>query len=156
MRNDEPLYSVVSSYGVPVDTSGKPGQPFDLDNADIKGLLVHLVRAQQKQNTILEQMLANMTAAARQRTQELAIWKQSNPKIANACYEAAQKLGKIQLELLEMVTDEVEESYDDLLTSEFGMGDFLDRFGPRMIHLNSILQILAPLGSIHGVQTPNF
>jgi hypothetical protein len=37
---------------------------------------------------------------------------------------------------------EVRDSQDDLVDSEYMFADFLDRYGPRMAHLNGILQIL--------------
>jgi hypothetical protein len=45
------------------------------------------------------------------------------------------------------MTDEVEDNGDDMTSSEYVMNDFVDRFGPRMAHLNSILQVLGQLST---------
>ena len=38
-------------------------------------------------------------------------------------------------------------SEENLLEGEFMMNEFVDRFGPRLAHLNGVLQVLAQLGT---------
>ena len=45
-----------------------------------------------------------------------------------------------------MVEDSAENS-EDWDYSEFMFNDFVDRFGPRLIHLNSLLQALSQLAA---------
>jgi hypothetical protein len=58
-------------------------------------------------------------------------------------------LSRVQAQFLESITDEVEANEEDLLDGEFVLSEFVDRFGPRLAHLNGVLQVLAQLG--HGV-----
>ncbi|MBC7354160.1 MAG: hypothetical protein H5U08_17530, partial [Thermogutta sp.] len=63
------------------------------------------------------------------------------------CREAAEALARVQTEFLHQLTEEVNENFDALLDGEFMFTEFVDRFGPRMAHLNSILQVLTQLSS---------
>ena len=46
------------------------------------------------------------------------------------------------------MTHEINENVDALMDGEFMLNEFVDRFGPRLAHLNGVLQILAQLSSI--------
>ena len=48
------------------------------------------------------------------------------------------------------MTREINENSDVLMDGEFMLNEFVDRFGPRLAHLNGVLQVLAQLSS-----TPN-
>ena len=48
----------------------------------------------------------------------------------------------MQTEFLQNLADEVADSKDGLSESDYVFTEFLDRFGPRMAHLNGILQVL--------------
>ena len=107
-------------------------------------LLRHLVAGQDRQNELLEELLAQLCAAQKQRASELGQWKSANPHLARSCRVAAESLGKVQTEFLEGLTQEINDNYESLLDGEFMLNEFVDRFGPRMAHLNGLLQILSP------------
>ena len=86
-------------------------------------------------------------AAQRQRNTELGQWKQANPRLARNCRQAADVLSKVQTEFLESLTTEVNDSADDFLQGDFLLNEFIDRFGPRLAHLNGVIQMLAQLSS---------
>ena len=113
-------------------------------------LLRELVAAQDRQNELLEELVNQFGAAQKQRANELGQWKQANPHLARNCREAAEALGKVQTEFLDSMTREIAENYDSLVDGEFMLNEFVDRFGPRLAHLNGLLQVLAQLSS-----TPN-
>lgn len=56
----------------------------------------------------------------------------------------------MQIEFLNTMTEEVNENAEALMDGEFVLSEFVDRFGPRLAHLNGMLQVLAQLSS-----TPN-
>jgi ferric-dicitrate binding protein FerR (iron transport regulator) len=95
----------------------------------------------------MEQMIQNNVNAQKQRANELQQWKDANPKLARACRRAAESLSRVQAQFLESITDEVEANEEDLLDGEFVLSEFVDRFGPRLAHLNGVLQVLAQLGT---------
>jgi hypothetical protein len=43
--------------------------------------------------------------------------------------------------------DALREDPDVLMDGEFMLNEFIDRYGPRLAHLNGVLQVLAQLGN---------
>ena len=126
------------------------------DRADTEQvrLLRELVASQDRQNELIEELVSQVgtavsqfSAAQRQRTQELSQWKDANPDLARECRSAAEALCRVQTEFLNTLTTEVNENADALADGEFMLTEFVDRFGPRLAHLNGVLQVLAQLGS---------
>jgi hypothetical protein len=111
------------------------------------GLLRSMLAAQDRQNELLEELINQIGSAQKQRNAELAQWKQANPQLSKSCRVAAETLSKVQLEFLNALTTEVNENGDVLLDGEFMLNEFVDRFGPRLAHLNGVLQVLAQLSS---------
>jgi hypothetical protein len=87
-----------------------------------------------------------MTNQHRQRNAELDKWRRSNPDLANNCREAAETLSGVQIDFLDRLTDEVQESGEELAYGDFLLTEFVDRYGPRLAHLNGVIQALAQLG----------
>ena len=122
--------------------------------SEISHCLWSMRAAQERQNELLEELVVQISYMHRQRMHELASWKQANPDLSYFCKLAADKLGKVQTEMLSTITTEVEDGYEMLLDSEFALGEFVDRFGPRFAHLNGLLQVLAQLGNAPDFVTP--
>jgi hypothetical protein len=66
--------------------------------------------------------------------------------LARNCKQAAESLAQVQAEFLHNLTAEVEENADAMGDGEFVFNEFVDRFGPRLAHLNGVLQMLSQLG----------
>ena len=111
------------------------------------GLLRSILAAQDRQNELLEELVTQMSAAQKQRATELGQWKQANPDLARGCRQAAEALSQVQVEFLGNMTREINENVDALMDGEFILNEFVDRYGPRLAHLNGVLQILAQLSS---------
>jgi hypothetical protein len=146
-RARQPLYSQidVSQSACPSPSQGGRGH-----DGEVTYLLRHLVAGQDRQNELLEELLGQLCAAQKQRANELGQWKLANPHLARSCRVAAESLGKVQTEFLDGLTREITDNYESLLDGEFMLNEFVDRFGPRMAHLNGLLQILSQLSA-----TPN-
>ena len=115
--------------------------------AEQTGLLQSILAAQDRQNELLEELVNQLGAAQKQRAAELGQWKQANPKLASGCREAADALSQVQVEFLNTMTREINENSEALTDSDFMLNEFVDRYGPRLAHLNGVLQILAQLSS---------
>jgi len=113
----------------------------------LKDVVQQLVIAQDRQNELMEELIDQLGAAQRQRSAELVQWKQANPRLARDCRNAAETLGKVQSIFLEAVTEEINQNADDLMDGEFVLNEFVDRFGPRLAHLNGVLQVLSQLSA---------
>ena len=109
-------------------------------------LLTQLVEGQRQQNLLLEELLHQQVAANKQRATELQQWKNSNPELANSCRLAAETLSQVQTQFLDSITAEIQDNEEYLLEGEYMLNEFVDRFGPRLAHLNGVLQVLAQLG----------
>jgi uncharacterized protein involved in exopolysaccharide biosynthesis len=110
-------------------------------------LLRDILTSQDRQNELLEELVNQLGSSQRQRNAELGQWKEANPRLAKACRSAAESLSKVQAEFLETLTDEVNSTADELLDGDFLLNEFIDRFGPRLAHLNGVIQVLAQLSS---------
>ncbi|MEX0978250.1 MAG: hypothetical protein WDZ48_05335 [Pirellulales bacterium] len=132
---------------------GRPRDSGDTAQEQV-GLLRNMLAAQDRQNELLEELVNQFSAAQRQRNQELGQWKQANPELARSCRMAAEALSKVQVEFLNSMTREINDNSEALLDGEFVLNEFVDRFGPRLAHLNGVLQVLAQLGCASN-PTPN-
>lgn len=110
-------------------------------------LLREVLAAQDRTNEILEELCGILATSHKQRLQELHQWKTANPRLANSCREAAEALSRVQVEYLERMTEDINESADDMAYGEFMLNEFVDRYGPRLAHLNGVIQVLAQLGN---------
>ena len=152
-RPRQPFYSQidVSHGGSPSHPSVGPGA-----NLELITVLREMLAAQDRQNELLEELIAQLGAAQRQRASELGQWKQANPHLARNCRIAAEALSKVQTEYLANLTQEINENYESLRDGEFMLNEFVDRFGPRVAHLNGLLQVLSQLSaSGDPANTPN-
>ncbi|MDR0328780.1 MAG: hypothetical protein LBI05_10840 [Planctomycetaceae bacterium] len=138
-----PTYTPPQPVPVPLATDHSP---------QLCGLLSELVSSQDRQTALLEDLVTTLTHAHRRRIVELGRWKMMNPELAEYCNRAAKKLERIQTDLLSTITGEIETHADMLLDSEFGLNEFVDRFGAKFLQLNSLLQILAQLGNAPDLQ----
>ena len=113
-------------------------------------LLRNVLSAQDRTNELLEEIVGNMGAVHRQRTSELAQWKDANPALAESCRYAAEALTRVQVAYLDQITREVNDNEENMVDGEYALNEFVDRFGPRLAQLNGVIQVLATLSN-----TPN-
>ena len=131
-------------FRIDVSADAKTGKA--TAEASAGDLLRQLVEGQRQQNLLLEELLHQQLAANKQRATELQQWKNANPKLARSCRRAADTLSRVQTQFLDAMTDEIENSQEYLLEGDYMLNEFVDRFGPRLAHLNGVLQVLAQLG----------
>jgi hypothetical protein len=111
-------------------------------------LLREVLAAQDRTNELLEEMSNILAATQKQRASELNQWRNAHPALASACRDAAEALTRVQIEYLERMTEEINYSSDDMVEGEFLLNEFVDRYGPRLAHLNGVIQVLAQLSSV--------
>ncbi|MCS7237616.1 MAG: hypothetical protein NZ899_05020 [Thermoguttaceae bacterium] len=121
-------------------------------NAEIIHLLRQILAAQERQIALLQDLTHYWTHLQRERAQELAQWRQANPELAKRCRAAAEVLARAHNEYLHALTQEVVENADVLQEGEFMLSEFIDRFGPRIAHLNGLLHLLYQLGALSEQQ----
>jgi hypothetical protein len=119
--------------------------------SEVPDLLRQLILAQTRQNELLQEIANQLTASQRQRNLELAQWKRANPVLANSCRMAAECLGKLQTDFLTSLAYDVDDNFEDLQGNEYLLNEFFEKYGPRIVHLNTILQTLTVLGNAPDV-----
>jgi hypothetical protein len=111
-------------------------------------LLREVLAAQDRTNELLEELANIMASTQKQRANELNQWRNAHPALAGACREAAEALTRVQIKYLDRMTDEINDTSDDMVEGDFLLNEFIDRYGPRLAHLNGVIQVLAQLSSV--------
>jgi hypothetical protein len=111
-------------------------------------LLREILASQDRTNELLEELSGTLAASHKQRASELHQWRNAHPALASACREAAEALTRVQIEYLDRITDEINQTSDDMVEGDFLLNEFIDRYGPRLAHLNGVIQVLAQLSSV--------
>ncbi len=144
---NESKYELVGSIDVGAETISQ----YSDQKTEFSELMRQLISVQTKQNELLQEVVDQLGAAQRQRNAELAQWKRANPVLANSCKMAADSLGKIQTDFLTSLAYEVDDNFEELKDNEYLLNEFFDKYGSRIIHLNTILQTLSILGNAPDV-----
>lgn len=145
-QNLSPMFQIDVSAEAP-GNAANPNRPEDtLMVATLVALTRQMIQHQEKQNQLLEQLLSATNQMQKQRQTELQQWKEANPHLAKACRKAADTLSRVQTQFLESMTEEIAENQEELLDGEFVLQEFVDKYGPRLAHLNGLLQVVAQLG----------
>ena len=132
-----------------IDVSAESSSDNEVNDTKlIIALLQQLVANQEKSNHLLEQVVEQSNLAQKQRANELGQWKEANPHLARGCRSAAETLSRVQTQFLRNLIEEIMDHEESLLDGEFMLNEFVDRFGPRLAHLNGVLQVLSQLSSI--------
>ncbi len=120
--------------------------------SQIAALLHQLVEGQDRQNELLEEIVDQLQSGQRQRISELNQWKDANPQLARRCRAAAEALSQVQTEFLQNLTVDIGDNFEAMIDSDFVLNEFVDRYGPRLAHLNGVLQMLSQLSMFNGSQ----
>ena len=141
-------HDVQPLFRIDVSAGASESQP-EVEGEDaVVGLLRELVAGQRRQTQLLDELNQHLSAAQKQRATELGQWKEAHPHLAQSCRTAAETLSRVQTQFLANLTEEVSENADCLEDGEFMLNEFVDRYGPRLAHLNGVLQVLSQLSSI--------
>lgn len=145
MPQDQPsLAPLFSQVDVSTGSTPRPVLPPAEEQTE---LLREVLTAQDRTNELLEELVGTLAASHKQRNQELNKWKNANPELAKSCRDAAETLSKVQVEYLDRMTEEIDDSGEDLVYGDFMLTEFIDRYGPRLAHLNGVIQVLAQLSN---------
>ena len=147
MSKEPNNFPPVFRIDVSADTGAAATSGYDANTVMI-ALLRQVVTAQVKTNQLLEELVQHHNAAQRQRALELGQWREANPDLARGCRAAAETLSRVQTQFLRNLTADVLDNEENLIDGDFMLNEFVDRYGPRLAHLNGVLQVLSQLSSI--------
>ena len=153
MYHSSPVPHFVSQ--ITVAPSNLPATARSESQGELCCLMREMISAQDRQNELLEELISQVGQSYKRKMLELALWKRSNPELAEYCKRAATKLERVQVDLLASITEEVDSNGDMLLDNEFCLSEFIDRFAQKFMHLNGLFQILTQLGNAPDLQIHN-
>jgi hypothetical protein len=78
---------------------------------------------------------------------ELERWQAGHDHVLDACRDTLGRLEQVHAALMGELANYVEDNHENLLEGDFSLSDFVDRFGPRLAHLNTMLAVLRPLAA---------
>ncbi len=135
----------VSSVVAPVEVDREFRE--EQRHAELISVLRELLAQQKTQNDLLVQLLTLQTAPQRKKMHDLQAWRTAHPELARSCRELLDKMSEMQTEYFLRMVETSAENGEDWGYSEFMFNDFVDRFGPRLVHLNALLQALGHLAA---------
>jgi len=149
------------TYRMEVSPTGQSPTPVVPNIQDPILLLNHLVHLQTETLKLQQQLLANQQqqlelaresaqVAREQRSRqvaELERWQAGHEGVLDHCKDSLGKLEQVHAALMSELAHYVEDNHENLVDGEFALTDFVDRFGPRLAHLNTMLAVLRPLAA---------
>jgi len=158
---ENPQSSPPWTYRMEVSPTGQ-GTPLVAPGVNDPVALLHLLVNLQSQSIELQRQTLEhqrqqleltreaATFAREQRARqigELERWQAGHEGILDHCRETLGKLEQVHAALMAELADHVDENHENLVEGDFALSDFVDRFGPRLAHLNTMLAILRPLAA---------
>ena len=135
----------ISANSVTASNAGSQGGTGDA--TETNRLLRDMIALQTRSCELLGELVNQVSLQQRQRLAELKAWKEANPELARSCRQAAESLSKVHTEFLAGIARDAAENAEDFTDSEYALGEFIDRYGPRLAHFNGVLQLYAQLGA---------
>jgi hypothetical protein len=107
-------------------------------------LLAKLVDLQSQQLTLMRASQANQDHLARWRAL-LGRWQDDFPGMGRRCKAILPPLERAYLELIADLAERLNNEETDGIENEFGLNEFLDRYGVRLSQLGTILGLIGTL-----------
>ena len=161
MATQENPQSPPWTYRMEVSPSGQDSPPVAPGLTDPVALLHMLVNLQSQSIELQRQSLEHQhqqLELAREAAQfvreqrarqvaELERWQAGHQAALEPSREALTRLEQVHAALMVDLAAYVDDNHENLVEGDFALSDFVDRFGPRLAHLNTMLAILRPLAA---------
>ena len=125
-----PLFTQVDITSNPAAAHALP----QITSGEQTHVLREMLKALDRQNELLEELVTNTSQHQRLRESELKKWRQEHPRLARNCRAAVDALGQVHAELLDSMTSDINGNADDLMNGDYALNEFVDRYGPRLAH----------------------
>jgi hypothetical protein len=107
-----------------------------------------LILQNQQQQLELAREAAQIAREQRARQiAELERWQNGHERVIDQCRDSLGQLEQVHSALMSELVNHVAENHENLVDGDFALTDFVDRFGPRLAHLNTMLAVLRPLAA---------
>ncbi len=118
----------------------------NLQNQTVDALR-QLLEVQRQQLDLSREMVQVNREQRARRSAELERWQVGHEHVIEACRDTLGRLEQVHASLMGDLATYVDENHENLLEGDFSLSDFVDRFGPRLAHLNTMLAVLRPLAA---------
>lgn len=159
MSTRENTPSPMWTYRVEASQSGSsptPGTPQGNDPIALLHVLINLQsqtlelqrQSLEQERQILELTRENTQVAREQRARQVADlerWQGSHEGVIDNCKDALSKLEAVHASLMRDMSEYVDDHHENLVDGDFALSDFVDKFGPKLAHVNTMLAVLRPL-----------
>lgn len=150
------------TYRMEVSPTGQgPTSAVPPPSGDPTTLLRHMVHLQHqtleilRQNTEINRQQLELTREIVQVNREqrarqaadIERWRAGHAGVLETSRETLEKLEQVHAALMSDMAHYVDDNHENLLDGGFSLSDFVDRFGPRLAHLNTMLAVLRPLAA---------
>ena len=147
------------TYRMEVSPSGQGSSPV-VPNMNDPVALLHVIANMQSQTLELQrqslELQRQQLELAREAAQinreqrarqiaELERWQNSHDSVLDVSKESLSNLEQVHAALIGEMSNYISENQENLIDGDFALTDFVDRFGPRLAHLNTMLAVLRPL-----------
>ncbi len=78
---------------------------------------------------------------------ELERWQAGHDRVIEQCRESLGQLEQVHSALMGELVNHVADNHENLVEGDYALTDFVDKFGPRLAHLNTMLAVLRPLAA---------
>jgi hypothetical protein len=136
-----------------VSPTGQSQNPA-LPNPNDPILLLHLIANLQNQSLEVQRQILEAQRQQLEISRELLqvnreqrARQNGHEHVLEACRDTLGKLEQVHAALMGDMANYVEDNHENLLEGDFSLSDFVDRFGPRLAHLNTMLAVLRPLAA---------
>lgn len=140
-----------SRTAIQVDVSAGSPLPPSASSAD--QVQIELLKQLQQLNSLAKeqleltrQMVVLNQNVQQQRQQAVKKWRKENPYLTKQCAQAVKIFEGVHKAFLSELAEHIMDNGEDLVDAEFVLNEFVDRFGPRLIHVNSVMNLLQNLG----------
>ena len=118
----------------------------NLQNQTLEFQRQQLELQRQQMELTREAAQINREQRARQ-VADLERWQSGHEFVLDQCKESLASLEQVHASLMGEMAIYIRENHEHLMDGDFVLTDFVDRFGPRLAHLNTMLAVLRPLAA---------
>jgi hypothetical protein len=109
--------------------------------------LRQMIEVQRQQLDLSREMVQVSREQRARQGAELERWQNGHEHVIEACRDTLGRLEQVHAALMGDMANYVEDNHENLLEGDFSLSDFVDKFGPRLAHLNTMLAVLRPLAA---------
>ena len=104
-----------------------------------------ILQTQQQQLELAREAAHIMREQRARQMAELDRWQVGHETVLDQCRDSLGQLEQVHSALMGELANHVADNLENLVEGDFALSDFVDKFGPRLAHLNTMLAVLRPL-----------